>query len=141
MMLSRIAQRGASLLSDQLSTSGQQFRCVGNATKLFPDASELQGDSYPSERGEVGQVSGMPMEMTSRKVKSSADCIPLTYWPLQCCGLPVHPADARCRHVSAVPQLRCYFIAGVHLRARSNSQPAGAVKDSHAESQGPSLED
>lgn len=67
-MLSRGAQRGASLLWGKLAAPAQQIRCVGNATKLFPDGSGVQGDAYPSERDEYGQVSGMPTEMTGRTV-------------------------------------------------------------------------
>lgn len=65
-MLSRGIQRGSSLLWGQLGAPAAQARCVGNASKLFPDGSSVQGDAYPSERGEFGQVSGMPVEVAGR---------------------------------------------------------------------------
>jgi hypothetical protein len=67
-MLSRGLQRGSSLLWSQLGAPAAQARCVGNASKLFPDGSSVQGDAYPSERGEFGQVSGMPVEVAGRTV-------------------------------------------------------------------------
>jgi hypothetical protein len=67
-MLSRGIQRGSVLLWGQLGAPAGQARCVGNASKLFPDGSSVQGDAYPSERGEFGQVSGMPIEVAGRTV-------------------------------------------------------------------------
>ena len=83
-MLSRGAQRGASLLWGQLAAPAAQARCVGNASKLFPDGSAVQGDAYPSERGEFGQVSGMPMEIAGRMV-SVQSRIPITSTTTSAC--------------------------------------------------------
>ncbi len=71
-MQSRGAIRGSLQLWRHVSGQVQQARCVGDASRIFPDPSSLQGDSHPSERGEFGQVSGAPVEILSRVVSIPA---------------------------------------------------------------------
>lgn len=61
----------------RLAGCQQQIRCVGNATKLFPDASVEQGGAYPQEEGEFGEAGGIPPEIRGRTVRVThqAPCI------------------------------------------------------------------
>lgn len=55
----------------RLACTQQQQRCVGSASKLFPDQSEVMGASRPAERGDIGECSGVPSEILNRVVSLS----------------------------------------------------------------------
>ena len=131
-MLSRGIQRGSSLLWGQLGAPAAQARCVGNASKLFPDGSAVQGDAYPSERGEFGQVSGMPMEVAGRTVGHTLPpvisctvrvvCIAAAEHVLQCTHEHARPC---CMRTQRQQQCSCEQLAcgptGVHLCTSTHS--------------------
>lgn len=134
-MLSRTAQRGTSLLLGQLSAPANQLRCVGNATKLFPDVSGVQGDSYPNERGEVGQVSGMPVEMTSRKVSpsSAGHTLPTGHGLLVPAVLQADRSSAgalrlQCRKCSDAHLLQAYIFAPARTASQQGQSKTATLK-------------
>ena len=54
----------------QAGVQSQQLRCVGSASKLFPDPSALQSAKWQADNSEIGKVSGMPIEALGRMVRS-----------------------------------------------------------------------
>ncbi len=112
----RSLQRLAGLQQQQ----HHQLRCIGNASKLFPDTSEAQGATRPREDGDYGRASGVPQGILDRVVRpcsgvcrafapvDAAEGIALLhrstwYSPRRTSGRVLPPGPARCtddRHVA-----------------------------------------